>query len=96
MIDSGQVVLVDVRRPDMYDLGHLPGALSFPLSEWDRIIQRFQETVKKDASLLLYCSGVTCRDSHKFGTKLMEMGYTDVSVYAGGYTEWQEMGFEVE
>lgn len=96
MIDSGQVVLVDVRRPDMYDMGHLPGALSFPLSEFDGVIERFKATVKRDAPLILYCAGVTCRDSHTFGARLIEMGYTDVSVYAGGYSEWQEMEFEVE
>ncbi|WDP88876.1 MAG: rhodanese-like domain-containing protein [Desulfobacter sp.] len=96
MIDSGLVVLVDVRRPDMYSQGHLPGALSYPLSEYDQIIGRFLETVEKDAPLLLYCAGVTCRDSHTFGARLMKLGYTDVSVYAGGYSEWQEMEFELE
>lgn len=96
MMDSGGIVLVDVRRTDLYELGHLPGALSFPLNEYDQVIDRFIDTVKKDAAVLLYCSGVACRDSHTFAARLLEFGYTDVSVYSGGYTEWQEMDFEVE
>lgn len=96
MIDSGNTVIVDVRRADMYDLGHLPGALCFPLNEFDQVIDRFQQTIKKDTPVLLYCSGVTCRDSHTFGGRLIKLGYTDVTVYSGGYSEWQEMEFEVE
>ncbi len=96
MIESGNVVLVDVRRADMYAQGHLPGALSYPLDAFDVGVNQFLKTVKKDALILLYCSGVTCRDSHTFGARLLDMGYVDVSVYAGGIAEWQEMEFELE
>jgi rhodanese-related sulfurtransferase len=38
---------------------------------------------------------VTCHDSHTFAVRLVEMGFTHVTVYAGGFAEWQEMGFDV-
>ncbi len=96
MIESGNVVLVDVRRADMYAQGHLPGALSYPLDAFDQGRSQFLNNVKKNARVIVYCSGVTCRDSHTFGTRLLEMGYVDVLVYAGGMAEWQEMEFELE
>lgn len=96
MIESGEIAVVDVRRADLYDLGHIPGALSFPLSEFDQNINRFRHRFKADDPLLVYCSGVTCHDSHTFGARLIELGYSHVFVYAGGFSEWEEMGFEVE
>ncbi len=45
--------------------------------------------------ILVYCAGVTCHDSHTFATRLVEMGFAHVTVYAGGFEEWEEMGFDV-
>ena len=96
MIDTGGIVLVDVRRSDIYDQGHIPGALSFPMDRFDQVIGRFRETIGPRDSVLLYCSGVTCRDIHTFGARLIKMGFAGVKVYAGGFSEWAEMEFEVE
>jgi len=96
LLETGDIALLDVRRADVYDQGHLPGALSFPLSEFDQVIDRLKETISPQAAVLLYCSGVTCHDSHAFGARLLKMGFAHVSVYAGGFSEWEEMGFDVE
>ena len=96
MIEAGEIVVVDVRRADIYDQGHLPGALSFSLSEFDEQIGHFHNRVDEDDPVLLYCAGVTCHDSHTFGAKLIELGFARVYVYAGGFSEWEEMGFKVE
>ena len=96
LVQEGNTALVDVRRADIYDLGHIPGALSFPLHEFDTVIDRFKSRFAPDTPLLMYCSGVTCTDSHDFAARLIQMGYTGVTVYAGGFTEWEEMKFEVE
>jgi rhodanese-related sulfurtransferase len=96
MIQNREVVLVDVRPKDVYDRGHLPGAVSFPLSDFDGILDRLMDLVKKDTAILLYCTGVECSDSHTFATQLLALKYTNVRVYAGGFREWEEMGFEIE
>ncbi len=96
VIQEGNTILVDVRRTDIYDQGHIPGALSFPLHEFDAIVQEFENKIHKDDPVLIYCSGVTCVDSHDFAARLIQMGYLRVTVYAGGFTEWEEMEFEVE
>lgn len=96
MVQAGNVPILDVRPRDIYDYGHLPGALSFPLAEFDESLKRLASRFKKNAYLLVYCSGFDCSDSHTFASRLISLGYTRVQVYAGGFGEWEEMGFEIE
>ncbi len=96
MIQNREVVLLDVRSKDIYDKGHLPGALSYPLIDFDEVLLKLLDIVKKDTPILVYCSGVECSDSHTFATRLLALRFTQVRVYAGGFLEWQEMGFEIE
>lgn len=47
----GEYLLLDVREPDEFSSGHLPGAISIPLSQ---LPQRFDE-VERGIPLLVYC-----------------------------------------
>ncbi len=44
--------LVDVRSPEEFAAGHLPGAINLPVQELDR---RLQELLPKDQPVVLYC-----------------------------------------
>lgn len=90
-----RVVLVDARIPELYDEGHLPGAVSLPLAEVDAGIDAFVEQHPK-RSLVIYCSGYGCSDSFDLALLLIEKGYGDVMVYEGGYPEWRDAGLEIE
>jgi len=96
MIQNRKVILLDVRSKDIYDNGHLPGALSFPLVDFDEVLPRLLDLVKKDSAILVYCSGFECTDSHTFAAQLLALKFTLVQVYAGGFREWQEMGFDTK
>lgn len=96
MIKTQDVFLVDVRPEDAYGQGHLPGAVSFPLYQFDHLQNGFQDQIKKDGAIIVYCSGFDCSDSHGFASRLADLGFINVRVYAGGYNEWEEMGFEIE
>ena len=50
--DRGEAVLVDVRSPQAYADGHVPGALSIPSSE---IEERAAEIRKMGRLPILYC-----------------------------------------
>jgi hypothetical protein len=50
--DSGEAVFVDVRDRDSYDLNHIPGALSIPLSE---VGARLGE-LDPDTWIITYCT----------------------------------------
>ena len=80
--DDGHIV-IDVRRQDEYDSGHIPGAVCIP-----------NETIgteppagleDKDQIILVYCrSG---RRSKEASQKLADMGYRNVYEF-GGILEW--------
>lgn len=103
LVESGTMIVLDVRWPEIYDLGHIPGALNFPLNDLEQLKEEQKEAQKKSLlskitpkdQILVYCAGVTCHDSHTFASRLVKMGFTHVAVYAGGFDEWEEMGFDV-
>ena len=75
--------ILDVRRPDEFEKGHIPGAINIPHTE---ISDRAQEVLKdKDALILVYCrSG---RRS-KFASQLLaNMRYTNIMEF-GGILDW--------
>ena len=95
MVDAGDYIIIDVRWPEIYEEGHIPGAVSFPLEDIETGKQALKNMIQQEDKILVYCAGVTCSDSHTFAEHLIEMGFVHVAVYAGGFSEWQEMGFEV-
>ena len=84
VMDSGREhIVLDVRRPDEFEKGHIPHAINIPHTE---IYDRAQEVLKdKDALILVYCrSG---RRS-KFASQLLaNMRYTDIREF-GGILDW--------
>ena len=95
LVESETVIVLDVRWPDIYDLGHIPGALNFPLDYFEEEKKKLVSKITPEDEILVYCAGVACHDSHTFATRLVEMGFAHVAVYAGGFAEWEEMGFDV-
>ena len=78
-------ILVDVRRPDEYNAGHIPGAV---LLTNETISETTAERVlkNKDQKILVYCrSGQRSRDAAR---KLSALGYTNV-VNIGGIMSWK-------
>jgi phage shock protein E len=49
---AGGARLLDVRSPDEYARGHLPGAVNIPVQELDR---RMAEVGPQDGEVILYC-----------------------------------------
>jgi molybdopterin/thiamine biosynthesis adenylyltransferase/rhodanese-related sulfurtransferase len=91
-LESSETPLfVDVREPDEWEEGHVPGAIHVTRG---RLESRIEGLVPdKERPLVVYCS-VGSRSA--FATKALgEMGYTDVVNLAGGFTEWKRSGFEV-
>ena len=80
--DDGHVV-VDVRRQDEYDAGHIPGAILIPNESIGT--EQPEELPDLDQVILIYCrSG---NRSKQAAQKLFDMGYTNVFEF-GGITDW--------
>lgn len=82
--DDGHII-VDVRRQDEYDAGHIPGAILIPNENIDTT--RPKELPDLDQIILVYCrSG---RRSKEASEKLAKMGYTKIYEF-GGIITWTE------
>ena len=80
--------VVDVRDPDEYAGGHVPGALSLPLGE---LPARLDE-LPRDRTLYLVCQGGG--RSAKAADLLAGSGF-DVRSVAGGTTAWTDAGGQI-
>ena len=80
--DDGHVI-VDVRRQDEYDAGHIPGAILIPNETIST--QRPEALPDLDQIILVYCrTGIRAKQAAE---KLFRMGYTNIYEF-GGITTW--------
>ena len=70
-VRRGRVTLLDVRPSEEYRAGHLPGALSIPLSE---IPGRLRD-LPRDRELVVYCRGPYCSMALEAVSLLRSSGY---------------------
>ena len=84
---AGAIVL-DVREPDEFDAGALPGAQHIPRGQLESNVE--SRLLDKNAKVLVYCA-VGARSSFAAET-LQELGYTDVVSMAGGFNKWKDEG----
>jgi sulfur-carrier protein adenylyltransferase/sulfurtransferase len=81
-------VVLDVREPDEYEQGALPGALHIPRGQLESGIEG--RVPEKDTPVVIYCAGGT---RSAFAAKTMaELGYTDVVSVMGGFNKWKDEG----
>jgi rhodanese-related sulfurtransferase len=84
------MLLVDSRpKQAKYDKGHIPGSVSIPDTRFDDFAGMLP--ADKDFPILFYCGGLKCKLSYKSAKKAMDMGYTNVKVFAEGYPKWVAM-----
>ena len=88
LLDAGKAQAVDVREPDEFAVGHIPGAKLLPLGD---VLTRAEEVMPdKNAQWLIYCR--TGRRSADAAQKLESLGYTNLRDL-GGILSWP---YEIE
>ena len=83
-------VLVDARGATSFQAGHIAGAVNIPWRSTDAATWGKLPT-DKSTKVITYCGGPACSASYKAAKKCIEMGYTDVAEYKGGYPEWKKL-----
>jgi molybdopterin/thiamine biosynthesis adenylyltransferase/rhodanese-related sulfurtransferase len=79
-------VVLDVREPDEYEQGAIPGALHIPRGQLEGSIEG--RVPDHDAPLVVHCaSGVRSAFAAK---TLTDLGYTDVVSVIGGFNRWKD------
>lgn len=85
--DQGAFIL-DVREPDEWAAGHIPGATLIPLGQ---LASRLAE-VPQDQPIV-----VVCRSGNRSATGrdiLLDAGFAEVTSMGGGMNAWVSRGFE--
>ena len=84
MMDSQDVIILDVREQDEYDSGHIPGAMLLPAGTIDEATAA-DVIPEKDSTVLVYCrSG---NRSKTASSTLADLGYTNIYEF-GGINTW--------
>lgn len=90
--DPKASLIVDSRpAARRYDIGHIPGAINIPESQFDKLAPT-QLPADKGAEVIFYCQGPTCDLSAKSAFKAEKLGYTNLKVYEAGIPDWEAHG----
>ncbi len=82
-------VLLDVRSPEAYAKGHVPGAINLPHG---KIIASKMTDWPEDTVFVTYCAGPHCNGAARGALRLAELG-RPVKIMAGGVAGWLDEGF---
>lgn len=87
-LEDGSILLVDVREPNEYAAGHIPGAISHPLSTFD------PAALPKGQRIVFSCAaGVRSIRALEFA---QAAGLDLHEHYRGGFKDWVMAGEPVE
>jgi len=87
---SKDAVLLDVREPEEYAAGHVPGAVNVPQSE---LASRLDELREAPHVIVICQGGMRSTRAAQF---LVHQGFEDVVSAAGGTSAWMRAGLPVE
>jgi len=88
---DGVVTVLDVRPPDEFAVGHLPGAVNVQPSE---LGERLKD-LPKDHEVIAYCRGAYCVLSFEAVAELRKKGFKARRLEEG-YPEWKAAGLPVD
>jgi rhodanese-related sulfurtransferase len=84
-------VLADARSPDLYERGHVPGAISLPHR---KIIASRMAAYPPTTLFVTYCAGPHCNGAARAAVRLARLGFA-VKLMAGGVCGWLDEGFSL-
>lgn len=85
--EDGLVTVLDVRPPEEFAAGHLPGAINIPLGDLPARLKK----LPKGREVIAYCRGPYCLLSVDAVVLLRQKGY-QARRLADGYPEWAAAG----
>ena len=89
--DRKDFVLLDVRGEELYNKGHIEGAISLPHA---RINENSLKAYPLDTLFVVYCAGPHCNATEKAAIRLAKLG-RPVKKMIGGITGWLDEGFSL-
>ena len=86
-----QAVYLDVREPNEWNLGRIPGAVFLPRGQLE---SKIEELIPRESAVVIYCA--RGNRSALAADTMQQMGYESVVSMSGGFQQWVMEGREVE
>ena len=90
-VREGAVTMLDVRPEDEYRAGHIPGALSVPLDQLEKLLSE----LPREQEIVAYCRGPYCVLAVEAVEMLRKFGFKAIRL-EGGIQDWRAMGFALD
>ena len=93
-VENRRGIVLDARYRIDHQLAHVPGALSLPRDEFSEGYAALKSKLQANRSqpIAIYCDGKDCVDSKLVQKALWDLGYKQVAVFKGGWSEWTAAG----
>jgi rhodanese-related sulfurtransferase len=88
IIDQKNILIIDVRVNQDFNLEHLNNAINIPLSE----LEKRRSEINSNGRVILYDK--TGNDSFKGAVRLFDLGFFNVFSLSNGIDAWKQKGFE--
>lgn len=89
LLDSN-TVFIDARYSTDFAKDHIKGAINVPVNLCDKGCKAALANIDKQANIVVYCQSTGCKFAENIAVKLKADGFTNISIYKGGWNEWQE------
>lgn len=89
---SGRAVFLDARTAAEYADGHIQGAKSVPVDDFELVFPRIEKDLAGKEAVISYCDGERCPLSGELAEKLAARGVKNVFVLKNGWTLWSAEG----
>ena len=88
--EGAPVNVIDVRRPEDYEKGHVPHSINIPKEQWENA-----KGLSKDKTNVVYCYSQTCHLAASAAVVFAKKGFSVIEL-EGGFNTWQKAGLEME
>lgn len=85
---GSDAVFIDARMARDYEAGHLEGSISIPVNAEDDHRVKAMAGIAKDAKIVIYCQSSGCPYAGIVTAKLKTDGFSNISIFKGGWNEW--------
>jgi rhodanese-related sulfurtransferase/predicted transcriptional regulator len=90
-LNSRNIVLLDVRPADEYEMGHIPEAINIPVDELAKQLKK----LPKNKEYVAYCRGPFCVFADEAVSMLIKKGFRAKRL-AEGFPDWKLKGLPVK
>ena len=91
MMEHGvKMNIIDVRRPEDFAKGHIPGAVNLPENKWSTF-----KGLSKDRPNVVYCYTIVCQLSTRAAKYFAEHDFPVIEL-TGGFERWKSYQLPME